>query len=373
LDITYINHSSRVAQSWWERWRFVANWWRLYKKDPRWRPPYYPALRRALEPGRSPHLARTSPWLVQTEALPRRKQRSEMVDPSFERVVAASVVLTDPRRTDRTAYLALLHCINDLSSLKQHLAFIAEALAARSYHRLIGPTGLSPHLGSGLQQDYWHQLPPLHTPTNPPYLPELADLTLRPLTRSQLYHLDMPPDLPPAPSRRLASLRLLDPARLAGDCLPLLAAACPATRADLVPPDAAEAEFLLDWLGRWTLLGWLAEVAGQPVGFVLLQPDLAPRLHRAGGGRSLLGRLWLAWAAGRLARQGRILLAGVVPEWRGRGIGQQLLHQARVTAHQQGWQSLTVGPLPATGPAPKFLKQQGAEPRQTYLLYEVLV
>jgi GNAT superfamily N-acetyltransferase len=370
LDFTYINHVSTIAQGWWERRRFVAFWWRLYKNDPRWTPPYYPALRRILEPGRSLHLARMNPLLIYTEALPRRKQRSNMVDPSFEQPVAATVVLTDPRREDRTAYLALLHCRNDLTSLKRHLAFVAEALAGRGYRRAIGPTGLSPHLGSGLLQDYWHRQPPLHTPSNPPYLPELAGLALRPLARGQLHRLDLDSDLEPGPSPGPAALRPLEPAQLAAGLLPLLAAACPPTRADFPPPDAAEAEFLLDWLGRWPLWGWQAEVDGQAVGFVLLQPDLAPRLHRAGGGRGLPARLWLAWAGRRATRQGRILFGGVLPEWRENGIGRQLLHRARLDAHRQGWQRLTVGPLPGTGPGPSFMEQQGAEVRQTYLLYQ---
>jgi GNAT superfamily N-acetyltransferase len=368
LDLTFINHTSTIAQNWWDRGRFVANWRRLYKNDPLWAPPYYPALRRVLEPGRSPYLTRLAPLLIHTEALPRYKQRSGLADPAFELPVAATVALADPRRQDRTAYLALLHCINDLTSLKRHLEFLVETLAARGYRQAIGPTGLSPHLGTGLLQDYWQQLPPLHTAYNPPYLPEIANITLRPFARSQLYQLDIPAELPPPPPSGRVTLRPLEPVRLTTDLLPLLAAACPGW-ADFPLPDATEAEFLWDWVSCWPLLGWLAEVDGQPVGFVLLQPDLAPRLRRAGGGRNPLWRLWLAWASRRPTRQGRVLWAGVLPNWRGQGIGRQLLNQAVLTGRQQGWQSLTIGPLPSTGPGTKFVKQLGAEPRQTYLLY----
>jgi hypothetical protein len=34
-------------------------------------------------------------------------------------------------------------------------------------HRIVGPVGLSPHLGRALA-DSWDAWPPQHTPTNPP-------------------------------------------------------------------------------------------------------------------------------------------------------------------------------------------------------------
>ncbi|MBN1217876.1 MAG: hypothetical protein JXM69_03020 [Anaerolineae bacterium] len=137
---------------------------------------------------------------------------------------------------------------------------------------------------------------PLHTPYDPPYMPEIVGLVMRPFARSQLYQLDIPLELPPAPARP-AKLLPLVPHRLTTNLLPLLAAACP-TWADFPPPDAAETAFLFRWVGRWPLFGWLAEVNQQPVGFILLQPDLAPYLRRAKGGHNLLWRVLhkSAWA-----------------------------------------------------------------------------
>jgi GNAT superfamily N-acetyltransferase len=373
LNSIYFNHYAKIAEGWWERRNFTLNWWRLYAGDPKLAPPYYPSLRCALEPARNSHLARLNPLFVHTEALRKRQQSaSPYVAPDgsiFDKPVAATVVLGDPRRRDNTAYLGLLRCVNDAGTLKRLMEYLLETLASRGYRRLIGPTGLSPHLDAGLLQDYWHIVPPLHTPYNPPYMPEIAGIVLRPFARSQLYYLDIPPELPPAPPNR-ARLLPLQLNRLATDLLPLLVAACPVW-ADFPPPDAEEATFLLRWLGRWPLYGWLAEVDAQPVGFTLLQPDLAPRLRLAKGGRNLLWRIWLlAWASRRPVRHGRVLYAAVLPDWQGQGIGYQLLHQAMLTAHRQGWQSLTFGPFPTMAPAVKFLKQYGAQPRQTYLLYQ---
>jgi GNAT superfamily N-acetyltransferase len=282
--------------------------------------------------------------------------------------VATAVALHDPRRRDRTLYLALVRCVNDTPSLERLLSYLAEEVQASGCHRVIGPIGLSPHLDSGLLEDCWNETPPLHTSYNPPYLPELFKSVLRPLGASRLYQLEIPAELPPAP-RAQAQLYPLEPARLAQDLLPVLAAACSAWL-DFPSPDAEEAAFLLRWLGRWPLYGWLAQLDERPVGFVLLQPDAAPLLRRAHGARDLLWRLWLARCSCSRLRQGRVLYGGVLPEWQGQGVGRQLLHQALVTGHQLSWQRLRIGPLPDTAPAGAFLERHGARPRQTYRIYE---
>lgn len=372
MNITYFNYAARIAEGRWDRRDFAHKWWHIYDNDPRWVPPYYPTLRRALEPAKNSHLARMSPIFISLEALPRRRslqQDTQMyATAAFEEPVAATVALCDPRRRDGTAYLAYLRCANDPESLDRLLMRLAEELWATGCRRVIGPTGLSPRLGTGLLQDYWNELPPLHTAYNPPYLPELVSGTLRPLGRSQLYHLDVPDELPPPPPAP-AALAPLESARLTTDLLPLLEAACPAW-AGFPPPDEAEVAFLSRWLRQWPLHGWLAQIDEQPVGVVLLQPDLAPQLHRANGGRNPIWRLWLKWASRRPARHGRVLFGGVLPEWREQGIGRQLLHQALVTGREQGWQTLTIGPLPTAAPARGFLEHHGAHPRQTYLLYQ---
>ena len=132
-----------------------------------------------------------------------------------------------------------------------------------------------------------------------------------------------------------------------------------------------EAAFLIDWLGQWPLQGWTAHVDAQTVGFILIQADLAPYLRLARGGRNPIRRLWLAWASRRPVRHGRILLAGVVPEWRKRGIGRLLFNTAMDAARQFGWQTLSVGPVPGTGAAAEFLAHLGAQARQTYYVYQL--
>lgn len=375
METAYFNFHVEFARNWWDRASFARNWWRIEATDPFWAPPAYPAFRRALEPARNPHLARLDPVFVSLEALPKRRSENLRTQPvsagvSLEQPVAAAIALVDPRRADRTAYLAWLKVANDSESLARLLEALREPLLARGVTRLLGPTGLSPQLGSGLLQDHWADIPPLHTPYNPPYLPEIAASPMRARSSARLFRLDVP--LPPPDPAGPAELLPFEPRRLAADLLPLLVAACPPWL-DFAPPDEPEAQFILAWLGSWPLSGWLARIDGQPAGFILLQPDLAPRLLRAGGGRRPWWRLWLAWAQHRPVPAGRLLFGGVLPDRRGQGLGRQLLHQALTVAHHHGWRSLTIGPLPTTAPAAGFLAHHQAQPRQTYVVYQTEV
>jgi GNAT superfamily N-acetyltransferase len=367
LTSGYFNYWSHVAEGWWGRRSFLHKWRRLYTGDRRWVPSHYPTLYRLLPPGQSPHLARLRPTLLYIEAIAGRRSQGGMMASIMEEPVSATVVLADRRRGDDTAYLGLLHTVNDEESLERLLSLALEHAFASGCYRLIGPTALSPHLGSGVLQDHFHLTPPLHTPYNPPYLPELAGSLMNPLVHARLYHAEVPSSAQDAAGP--AEIVPLETARLATDLLLLLAEACRAW-AEFPPPDAVEAELMLQWLQVWPVESWGAVVDGQVVGFVMLQPDLAPAVLRAQGGRNLLWRMWLNWRSRRPVRAGRLLHMAVLPEHQGQGVGQQLWRRTLAAAARAGWRTLTAGPYPDDSPAAAFLTAMGATPQQRYIVYE---
>lgn len=383
----YFNYSVHVveagAASRWERRAFLNAWWNLYRDDSRWTPPDFSWLRREIDPRRDEHLARLEAKLIHIDALHRTGVRRSRTDQQeiplvsvIERPLAAALAIIDPRRKGKTAYLALPHLGRDKEAFDHLYYHLVESLSARGYHRLIAPVGLSPHLGSGWQIDGWDEWPALHTPTNPPYVPELVEMRLNPLQDGRLYRVTVPARSDDDVTEP-AAIRPFDPRRLVGDLLPLLAVAAENPTAGFVPPDAAEAAFLLRALGPGALLGYLAEVDGRPVGFVLLGPDTAARARATRGGRSFWRRGMYAasWLGGQgRGDSGRVFFAAVLPDWRRQGIGAQLWRQALAAAHERGWDALTVGPvwLPpdASSAAVAFLEQHAAVARQTYRLYE---
>lgn len=378
----YFNFRSELAQGRWDRAGFLRKWWRMYADDSRWAPPAWSQLRQALVSKRIPHLERSQPRFIMVEALPRRG-RSHAGGGALttinqglvmEEPVAAAVVLIDPRRSDSAAYLSLLHVANNGESLERLLKAVREQVGHRDVRRLILPVGLSPYLGTGVLQSHFHRVPPLHAPYAPPYAPELFASVCRPLGRGLLLAAEPGTGRDgersgPGP----AQVQPMDPNRLASDLLPLFAQTAPGW-AVFPRPDELEARFLLWWILRRPALAWVAELDGEPVGYLLAQPDGSEPLCRSKGGRSLLARVQLQILEMRQPRSLRILSMGVDPAYRRRGIGRQLWQQMLAAGRrgdlETGWRSVTAGPLPSTERAGLgFLTALGLSSRETYLLH----
>ncbi len=374
----YFNFGFDSPEGHWGRIGFLRKWWRMYADDARWTPPAWNWIRQAFVSGRFVHLERSRPLFMMVEAFPRRRQAHvsgqpfQTINQGFlmEEPVAAAVALTDPRRTDSTAHLALLHVANNRESLERLLHAVQENVGHEGIRRLILPVGLSPYLGTGVLQSHFHRIPPLHAPYAPPYVPELYTTVCRPLGRSLLFAVELSEYTDtPAPIPGPARIHPLDPNRLAADLLPLFAQTMPSW-ADFPLPDEPEAQFLLWWILRRPALAWMAEIDGEPVGYLLAQPDDSETLCRSNGGRSLLGRLQLRLLELRQLCSVRILFMGVHPGYRRRGIGRQLWQRMLAAGPANGWQSVTVGPLPSTASAGlAFLTAMGLSNRETYLLH----
>jgi GNAT superfamily N-acetyltransferase len=215
--------------------------------------------------------------------------------------------------------------------------------------------------------DSWDQVAPLHTAYNPPYLPEIIGSTAIPVRQSRLYELEVPRE-PAGGVQSTVDIQPLIPSSLNGDLLRLFSGSL-IDGADFPIVDTEEAAFLLRWISCWPVIAWTALADTQPVGFVILGPDLAPRLKRARGGRNPFKRAWLRLASRFRVRQGRIFFGGVPPRWRRQGIGRQLLNQAVITAQDKGWEKITIGPVQEDSETARFLYNTGARPCQSYQIY----
>jgi GNAT superfamily N-acetyltransferase len=375
----YFNYSAHWPGNWWERRSFLHAWWKLYEGDKQWTPPSYTALAGLIRGAADPLYTRLVTQPLYLEAMPRRGSGNGNTPApavatttvtaamAFEDPVAATLVQIDRRRDDHAAYLGLLRCANDEETLERLLAKAFEHAAELGCGQLLGPTGVFPAWNPGALVNHFNQTPPWHTPYNPPYAGDLMAALMEPWLETELYELSVPATLPTAPT--VAEIEPLALHRLEGDLLPLLAAS---TGLDAYFPawDELEARTLLQWLQTTAPpQAWVAAVDGAPVGFVLVQADLAPLLQRTGGGRRWLGRGYLALRRNARVARGRVLLGTVAPQWQGRGVGRQLWRQALAHAQQMGWEKLTCGPLEAGSEGAAFLARQGARAQQRYVTY----
>ena len=318
---------------------------------------------------------------IHLEALPRRGRGVVNGGVLWEEPVAAALLIIDPRQTNRAGFLAFFHCANDEESLDRLLGVAYEEASHHGVYRLIGPTGVSPHLGSGVLENFFHVTPPLHTPYNPPYIPETINSSLKRWKWMNLFQLSLPSmdhkgdqQSTPVKSTKIVSIIPLSNARaLSDEFLPLW-------REALYPeslftiPDQEEIHFLWQWLTVWPWAGWVLMVDQRPVSFVLLQPDLAEQSRMAQGGRSPLWAWWLRWRSHRTVESGRLLFAGTLPEWRDEELEELLWQYVIRYANEQGWHTLTIGPLLEREQKNKFggerfLATKGSIAQQKYILY----
>lgn len=315
---------------------------------------------------------RTGAQPIYMEALPHRRPQanSSVYQPAlggavFEEPVAAAVLQCAPDRQE-TAYLAMLHCVNDEETLDRLLATTLDTAFDRGCTRVVGPTGPVPSWASGALINAFDALPPGQTPYNPPYLADLLRTSMTVCLESALLHVPVSDCLD---AQGPALLAPLDLTTLDDDLLSLLdMALSPHCLAPGVASD--ELRLLLKWLAVSPLTGWQAQIDGVPVGLALVQPDLAPLMRRTRGGRTLPWRWYAAWAKHRPALRGRLLLGAVSPPWRRQGIGRQLLAQVLRHATVAGWRELVCGPYVTPSAAVEFFLRAGAVERQRYELFE---
>lgn len=371
--MAYFNYSTHWPDDWWGRRSFEGAWWRIYSDDSRWTPPDHARWHRLVTRMDAPYWRRVRARLLYLEALPGRRQpvASPTMQPSlagaaFEEAVAAAVLFCEPGNQS-AVYLSMLHCINDEETLDRLLSAAMEQGMEFGCTRIVGPVGVIPAWENGALTNFFHTLPPIHTPYNPPYLADLLSSTLSVRQQNVLLNLPVAPD-----TRTLtgpAVLSSLDLSSLENTLLTLLEAAL-APHAVAPTLDSDQAGLLLHWISAYPTTGWVALVDEEPVGFVVVQPDLAPLMRRFDGGRRLPLRWLLALAKRRPARRGRLLFGAVGVGWRRQGIGRQLLAQALHFAASAGWRELICGPFADSSLAVRCLQQMGAKIEQRYTLFE---
>ncbi|MBV9122897.1 MAG: GNAT family N-acetyltransferase [Planctomycetes bacterium] len=317
--------------------------YQLYGSDPYWVPPLRRLEDQRWSPEHNPSLRQRwcQRWLVRRQGQVVGRVAA-VIDEEFAR-----------RWAPGAGWFGFFECTPDPEAARALLETAAETLVRQGRTWVLGPVNLTMHDEVGLLVEGHHARPMLLSPYNPPYYEQLirgcgftprcdyhayAWSTDRPQTPAvqRLRRRLSPSESLPAGMR----LRPSHPRRWKEDARVLweLYNASFTDTWGFVPLCWEEFEERASQFRRFYIpeLVQFAEVAGQPVGFALILPDVNAALAGLGGRFWPLGWLRLALRMPRV-RTGRLILLGVLPNFRGAGLAALLAHGCAEAARRLGF------------------------------------
>jgi GNAT superfamily N-acetyltransferase len=359
--------------------RFIALPYRLHARDPNWVPPLRRDVRQALDRRRNPFFEH-----AEAEYFLAVGGRGEVLG----RIAAIANRLHNETHHDRVGFHGFFESIDDSEVAAALFGAAEEWLRPRGFDAMRGPASFSVNDECGLLVDGFGTPNVIMMPHNPPYYARLHELARFTAVKNLIAFEGGSRSGVISPPKRLGQamatiarrygvtlrpLRLRDfqaevevVKRLYNRCWERNWGAIPMTDREI---DHLAAQF------RPVVVPSLvpfAEIDGTPIGFGLALPDFNEVLRRHRGGRMFPAALDLLWAlkTRRLTRS-RILLLGVVPEHRGKGIDAMLYHWIWTRAGERGISWGEAGWVLEDNQVMKAgLTKMGFIPYKTYRLYQ---
>lgn len=364
--------SVRPARGARDRRAFVGLPYALHRSDPNWPPPLRRDVRALLDPERNPFFAHGQAEYF----LARRDGRV------VGRIAAIRNRLHEEAHGDATGFFGFFESEDDPRTAALLLEAAAEWLRAHGLRALRGPLSFSINDDAGLLVDGFDTPAALMMPHNPRYYPPLVEAAGLRGIKDLLVYENTPDRFParladaePVVARRYGvGVRALDLARFDSDVARVRGLFNRGWERNwgFVPFTDREIDHLAAQLRSIVVpeLVLFAEVAGEPVGFLAALPDLNQALRANPSGRLFPGILSVWWASRRITRL-RVLLLGILPEWRGRGIDALLYKRIWDEARRLGYDWSEAGwILEDNLPMRNALERMGFEVYKTYRVYE---
>jgi len=343
----------------------------LYRADPNWVAP----LRRDEEGLLSP----ANPFFEHAEARLFLARRDGAVVGRLAGIVDRWHL---ERWKDGTGLFGFFESVDDAAVAQALFEAVRGWLRAQGLTGMRGPFNPSTNDTCGLLVEGFHLSPRIMMPYNPPYYPVLLERAgLRPTRDLLTYEVDTPAELPPAIGRvagmargRGVRARRLDLARL-GEEVELFRQVYNGSWAanwGFVPISEREIAWTAAQLKQVLVpdMALFAELEGRPIGFFLCLPDLNPALRHLHGRITPWGLVRFL-AARRRVDMVRLVLLGVLPEYRRRGVEALLLAQGWEAVHRLGYRGCEVGwILEENAVTRQATDRWNARLVKTYRLYE---
>ena len=355
-----------------EREAFLALPYELHRADLCWVPPLRRDVRALLSP-------RANAFFEHAQAdcfLARRA----------ERVVGRIAAIHNRRHNevhgDRVGFFGFFECADDPQAGRVLLDAAALWARGRGLDALRGPASFSTNDECGLLVDGFDTPPTLMMPHNPPrYVTLVEDAGFRRIKNLLVYERQVgapPPRLRDAAhtlGRRYGvRVRALDLRRFTAELAHVkrLYNAAWERNWGFVPLNNAEIDQLARQLRPVVVpeLALFAERDGQPIGVAVVLPDFNVALAANPNGRFFPGILRVLWRARHIDRV-RVLILGILPDWRGKGLDALLYGRLWANAVARGVRWAEAGWILEDNHAMRnALVRLGFSVYKTYAMYE---
>ncbi|WP_218058173.1 GNAT family N-acetyltransferase [Streptomyces sp. Wb2n-11] len=372
MDIVTVSPVRNRAQ----RKAFVECEYALHRADACWVPPLRRDRYRLLSRTRNPFLSFGEVALY----LARRGGK----------VVGRIAAVHDPRfnrhHGTRDGFFGLFACVDDPDVARRLFQAAGSWLIGRNMTSMVGPVNFSTNYECGALVDGFDLPAALLMPWNPPFTPVLIESCgFTAVQDLHAWEWACVPEQPEALGRVAAAavrrgditVRTVDVLDYAAEMRRIRDLYHRAWQDNwgFVPMTGREFQHLADQL-RPALrpeLALVAEVAGEPAGFSLTLPDLAPAFRAAGGRLHRWGvptGLARMLRASRQVRRGRLMALGVVEEFRNSGVLPVLLAETERAARRLGYEAVEISwVLDSNKPALRSLRAAGCRRTKTYRIY----
>ncbi len=312
---------------------FIDLPYRLHRRDPNWVPPFRAEVRKLLDRSHNPFFAHAAADYFIAE------RDGKVVG----RIAAIHNQLHNDVHHDRVGFFGFFECINDFTVAAPLLDAAAAWVKDRGLDTVRGPASFSVNDECGLLIGGFDTPNTVMMPHNPPYyltLLETAGFTKAKdmvcLQAGAAEQALAPPERTTRAVELLTkryglTIRALDMKRFRPEVerVKQLYNACWEANWGFVPMTDAEIDALAAGFKPVVIpdLVPFIERDGVPIAFGLALPDLNEVLHGNHSGRMFPASLTMLWKlkTKRITRA-RILLLGVLPEWRGKGVDSALYH-----------------------------------------------
>ena len=323
--------------------QFVRMMWDIYKSDPNWVPPLEMDRMKLIDEKKNPFYSHAdTAWFVAEENGTITGRIGAIVNHTYNEL-----------QKEKAGFFGFFECINDLTMSRMLFGRAEDWLKERGMKVVYGPANPSSNDEYGLLVDGFDRPPVLLMTYNPPYYAHLIEqngyrksndlyayLISQNTSRSEkLTRVTMA-----LQSRHNITVRSLDTKRFHEE-VALIKHIYNAAweNRGFVPFTDAEIDFMAKDLKQIydPELVLFAEISGKPVGFSLSLPDInqafhaGPRIPR--GAMNLPTGIWSLLTKKKAIDTLRVIVLGVLREYRGRGVDAMLYWETMERAAKKGY------------------------------------